>query len=197
MPNWVYNTVFLSGTPDQIEKAKQQFATPHERFQSRWDEETKNFVSEVVTWEGDFSFWNIVSPEDVEWYNTNSNWYNWNVSNWGTKWDASSIEMETQDGLLTIRFETAWSPPIAVLETLSSQHPELNIELEWEEEQGFGGTIEFSEGSHNEISFYDIPSSHAELVSRKGECYCEMWDDEDKPFSDCPTETLDTSTIQE
>lgn len=196
MPNWVYNNLTLTGKPEQIAEVKTQLATPFMREYMRWDENSKNFVRFQDLWNGEFSFWNIKSPEDIDWYNTKDNWYGWNISNWGTKWDASNVEMETHDDMLTIRFDTAWSPPVEVLETLSTQHPELGIKLEWEEEQGFGGTIEFAEGSHIEASFYDIPSSHAELIERKGYCYCSMWDDADKPFSDCPAKELDNATIQ-
>ena len=43
-------------------------------------------------------------------------WYKWNVNNWGTKWDFGKGEHDDsatiEDGLVSIAFETAWSPPI-------------------------------------------------------------------------------------
>lgn len=40
-------------------------------------------------------------------------WYSWNVSNWGTKWDVSSVDEVTADGnSVSVYFDSAWSPPI-------------------------------------------------------------------------------------
>jgi hypothetical protein len=42
------------------------------------------------------------------------NWFNWNIENWGTKWDAYEQDeksvIRTED-TLTLTFQTAWSPP--------------------------------------------------------------------------------------
>lgn len=44
-----------------------------------------------------------------------ANWYDWQVSNWGTKWDADNNgNTETVDAAateFTVSFQTAWSPP--------------------------------------------------------------------------------------
>ena len=42
------------------------------------------------------------------------NWYDWNRENWGTKWNAYSIE---RDGN-TITFDTAWNSPSPVMKKL-------------------------------------------------------------------------------
>lgn len=42
------------------------------------------------------------------------NWYDWNRENWGTKWNAYSIEREGN----TITFDTAWASPTPVMEKL-------------------------------------------------------------------------------
>jgi hypothetical protein len=56
-------------------------------------------------------------PADQE-----ENWYDWNCSNWGTKWDASIIDWcRDSDNELTIYCDTAWSPPIALYEYLTEQ----------------------------------------------------------------------------
>lgn len=40
-------------------------------------------------------------------------WYNWNIKNWGTKWDVDLENIERVDeNTLTAVFESAWSPPI-------------------------------------------------------------------------------------
>lgn len=46
------------------------------------------------------------------------NWYQWQISNWGTKWDVGSSRLNTNelervdDNTVTVRFDSAWSPPI-------------------------------------------------------------------------------------
>ena len=49
-------------------------------------------------------------PEDQE-----ENWYDWNINNWGTKWEISIIDWERQDdNTIWISFSSAWSPPLAL-----------------------------------------------------------------------------------
>ena len=42
------------------------------------------------------------------------NWYDWSVAHWGTKWDVGSEHdtAEITDGVLTLVFDSAWSPPV-------------------------------------------------------------------------------------
>ena len=55
-----------------------------------------------------------------------SDWYNWCIANWWTKWDAYDVETTIEEDLwigwdinsCTILFQTAWSPPIAYYEEL-------------------------------------------------------------------------------
>jgi len=42
-------------------------------------------------------------------------WYDWSVENWGTKWNSYSCSL-AEEG---ISFDTAWSPPIPILENLA------------------------------------------------------------------------------
>ena len=48
---------------------------------------------------------------------TTPNWYDWNCSNWGTKWNAYGCEVtqdiDEYDDLLELRFTTAWAMPDA------------------------------------------------------------------------------------
>lgn len=47
--------------------------------------------------------------------------YGWSVENWGTKWDFSPHDWERlDDNTISINFDTAWSPPIALYEYLES-----------------------------------------------------------------------------
>lgn len=53
-------------------------------------------------------------------------WYSWSIENWGTKWNAYSID-EIDD--CSIKFETAWSTPFNVIEKLSAMFDDIEITL--------------------------------------------------------------------
>lgn len=84
-----------------------------------------------------FSFKHI-SPEPNN--DDNYDWYIWRCKHWGTKWDAYDVEEienytdETGELIVKYNFNTAWSPPIAWLKTVSTVCPKTNIELYWSDE---------------------------------------------------------------
>ena len=54
------------------------------------------------------------------------NWYDWNIANWGTKWDFALENVERQDAnTVTAAFDSAWAPPIGAYEKLM----ELGFEI--------------------------------------------------------------------
>jgi hypothetical protein len=112
------------------------------------------------------------------------NWYNWNNRNWGCKWDARTHFAEMMDGKLVYEFDTPWAPPIQVISTLAEQYPELEINLRFVEEQGWGGETYFQGDTVSEIEEWDIPETHEEAVKAFGECYhCQ---DIGNLYQDCP-----------
>lgn len=109
-------------------------------------------------------------------------WYHWQIANWGTKWNACEPEVATELDSLVYSFNTAWSPPLPVLAAISDRFPDRTIRFVYEEEQGWGGIIEATGGVLVNVKDWDIPSTHAELIERKQECYCS---DGDAFFADC------------
>ena len=70
------------------------------------------------------------------------NWYDWCVANWGTKWnaggdnDAMQVDYDEDvgnQGIALFQFDTAWAPPLGVMEKLMETHPELSIECRYHE----------------------------------------------------------------
>ena len=53
------------------------------------------------------------------------NWYDWNVANWGTKWEANVHYSNVQDDEITIDFDTAWSPPVDLYEHITKDGWEI------------------------------------------------------------------------
>jgi hypothetical protein len=85
-------------------------------------------------------------PEESE------NWYNWNVSNWGTKWEASIYSWEkVSDTCITINFDTAWAPPTIFYETVAQNTDWYVTATYWEPGMGFVGS---NEGGFDECYEY-------------------------------------------
>ena len=82
-------------------------------------------------------------------------WYNWNITNWGVKWDVAVFDdnkypdtelvIDTKD-TLAYRFQTAWSIPDEAITKLSKQYPTLQLTLSYEEESGWGGERQYLDG---------------------------------------------------
>lgn len=66
------------------------------------------------------------------------------VANWGTKWNASSTEIEREE----VSFDTAWSPPVEFYIALSAKFPDEEITVEYaNEDLGHNcGTLELKGG---------------------------------------------------
>jgi hypothetical protein len=62
------------------------------------------------------------------------NWYDWNISNYGTKWDVEVLSesfYEKEETNFLIEFNTAWSPPENFLLKLQERFPNLDIKLSY------------------------------------------------------------------
>jgi len=54
-------------------------------------------------------------------------WYDFCVSEWGTKWDANNITVNSdEDQLMELIFDTAWSPPLAFYNRMVEQGFEVS-----------------------------------------------------------------------
>lgn len=66
--------------------------------------------------------------------------YEWHCDKWGTKWGACHTEMQEPwtdsagNRLVEYTFDTAWAPPVPVIEAMSKMFPKLHITLSCHEE---------------------------------------------------------------
>lgn len=193
MPNWVFNSFEVKGTPEKISDFR------HRVF---------DYSSEYTeTSEGEgFSFHSLITPpaDKFEEYkethgyskglgqtgDTEYNWYNWNNKNWQTKWDACNVDyLDDTDTYIHIRFDTAWSPPEPVFRKAVELFPDLEFNFEWEEEQGWGGMSGGSNGIYTLVSEWDIPNSHQDYEDLGKECeVCIGWyaNQPEEWYDDCP-----------
>ena len=202
MPNHVYNTVTITGNEDDLLRLKRLLSIPQpiQLSKGEFDKLIFNFHSLITP---DQSIWDeYYGSEPIEGRSleeslkfASNHWYDWNIRNWGTKWNAydkvvcHNLDDESVDSYyITYEFNTAWSPPEGIMKALAKKIYELKLDISfhwtYEEEQGWGGVVEnTSNGDVVEIDSWDIPDSHAVMLSRKGECYCEEY----QPiFDDCP-----------
>ena len=183
MPNWCYNSLIIEGEPDVILDMKQTLNKPFTKKHDTWNRETNQMeVVDTQYTNPVFAFHNIynhledgVSDEE---YMTQpdrnlplqeqlmfkgNHWYDWNVRNWGTKWDVAVYDKEEypdtelvvdKEDTIQYRFNTAWSPPIEVITKLSNKYPQCEMTLSYEEETGWGGEVVFSDGESTEVEHY-------------------------------------------
>ncbi len=58
------------------------------------------------------------------------NWYEWRITNWGTKWgiDGDSIQFYDEDNdRIELHFDTAWGPPDEIYQELRDKYEDLDI----------------------------------------------------------------------
>ena len=184
MPNWCYNYLSIEGSKELIADVKRMLNRPFTQTHDSWNQTTgKMELSDTLYPNPVFAFHNIYNHtqdgiSDEEYLKQpdhkqpleealmfkGNHWYDWNVRNWGTKWDvAVSHNDEYPDTELTdesetflaYRFNTAWSPPIEAITKLSTQYPTLNFNLSYEEETGWGGEITLLNGFITTVEEYD------------------------------------------
>jgi len=154
MPNWCNNSINISGSTETIK--------------TLWDEANK---------EGS-GLLNAMKPMPKELDGTTSptpqegqagykgpqpkidgfdNWYDWRVSNWGTKWDIDPSEglefTDNGDGTAQISgwFESAWAPPIQAYDTFLDDMDGCSLTADYHEPgMDFAGIYENGDDQYME-----------------------------------------------
>ena len=166
----------------------------------------RQHLEEVIIEQTTGVFWNFLPPTDLDTYFgitpkeqkfepisiseptkimekimgdmlTANDWYNWNVRNWGTKWDIEPDgldENEIQDGSseywINWNFETAWSPAEPMYLLMSERFPNLRFEYEISEEANFFLGYAIYEGGEELESNWIQDPKHGDFISFDMEC---------------------------
>jgi len=96
------------------------------------------------------------------------NWYDWNIKNWGTKWNSCDVFIENE----TIRFDTAWATPLPVIAALSENFPNISFYMVYADED-IGqncGTFTIKNGSVVDEQVLKAGSSRAKAFAKKVKC---------------------------
>ena len=150
MPNWCYNRVEISGTPDVLEEFAKKVESEDEVFSFQsivpMPEELQNICSPTVIVEteedvevyieehkvGDYEFvggqpmTEVTRDMLLKEYGA-ENWYDWANNNWGCKWDVRDVERQNLGDYIHYQFETAWGPPKEICDALRKVFPDLDI----------------------------------------------------------------------
>lgn len=151
MPNWCENKLDVSGNKSDIQKFKEStlvksekgdelhftmnllYPTPPELLEQT---APNTWRGEETDTEGKLEFEKKI--EELKQKYGHTDWYDWRVDKWGTKWDAcETYILDDEDEFLSVEYNTAWSPNIEWLKTIAKQFPELKFTL-WFEEPGNG-----------------------------------------------------------
>jgi len=147
MPNWCENSLEVAGTKEDIKKFKSQ-ANLEAFFESFIPKPSDIFLGDI--------------NQEAEKKYGDKNWYDWNIKNWGTKWDASEPElMKETERMLIYNFLTAWSPPIEWLEKVTKLYPALRFKLTYNEPgMAFHGRAKAYQGKlYDKLSMEDDPEA--------------------------------------
>ena len=159
MPNWFNFKVQVSGGKKEILEFVENVKG------------SKNFDTEGR--EFDFNHF-IPQPENIFRGNLSTDksrelakegipdWYNWNIDNWGTKWNVVIDDMDvcvynddSADVFYVMR--TAWAFPVPVIEQMIRDYSHLGFSIQGEEDSGaYGINIDSSEGVWDERDSNEI-----------------------------------------
>jgi hypothetical protein len=180
MPNWCSNTIVVSG--DDLTKFR-EFLDNGRSFLSKINPTPQPLVDTVSGWSG--------NPEEQKKIEEKQaanllqygakDWYDWNIHNWGTKWDvdAEFDDASSTDTEIILSFESAWAPPQVAISSLAEKFPELSIRHSYfEEGMCFVGVDEYSNGViANEIYNEDSSSDEWKQLAHD-EFGWEPWPDD-------------------
>jgi len=190
MPNWCSNVITITG--------------PNKKLEKLWNEAQDNGLlhamkpmpeqlNDTVKGFGDAS----KDDEQTETFEGYSNWYDWALNYWGTKWDVDTDGLEFEDhgdGTASINgwFESAWCQPTEAFENYCAENTDVEIHNAWYEPGMDAGGV--WNGIDNEEFIEDLTEAYengtgGELyqqldeifgITQEKDDYDEDWDDEDE-----------------
>jgi len=131
MPNWCNNTIELSGPKDKIKKLFDKTKASGEFLQQLYPcPEELDITAGRVGGDDDPEQIELVAKEkaNLEKYGY-SNWYDWKVAQWGTKWDVDveNLELSKDGTTITGWFDSAWAPPLEAYNYFLDKNKDCSI----------------------------------------------------------------------
>lgn len=142
MPNWFNFTLNVSGEEKDVQEFVQNV-----KGQEKFETEGREFDFNHFIPQPENIFRGNLGRDEEERCNELGipNWYTWNIENWDTKWNAHCEYRDFNGNVATYNLCTAWSFPVQVIEKMIEMYPNLDFEIEGEEEsQSYGVYIDSS-----------------------------------------------------
>ena len=152
MPNWCQNSLTLRHEdPAMIKRAEESFA------RGEFCQEFVPCPQELKDTQAPNR--NEDSDQLIEKYGY-ADWYSFNISQWGTKWDFGDSDgiNDVQENEITLYFDSAWSPPIALMEKLEQLGFEVDMIYN---EPGMAFCGRYSDGNDD---YYEYSGMNADEV---------------------------------
>lgn len=183
MPNWCSNTIVVGGEAADISEF------------NAWLDDGKGVLSKILPtptpltetmsgFHGDPE--KQAELEKQEQSNLEQfgykNWYDWNIGNWGTKWDvdAEIDDSNNTDEQVIFSFESAWSPPQKAIAILAEKFSKLSFRHSYLEEGcGFVGYDEYDTGGLTNSEYNEDSQSDEWKRLAQDEFGWEPWPDDD------------------
>ena len=128
MPNWCNNSITLRHKDSAMVQRAQE-ALANGRLLQEFIPCPQDLIDTVSGFPGEDkrAAHEAQMKRNIELYGY-KDWYDWNVANWGTKWDVGGDDGLTQrldPNTLQASFDSAWAPPINAYEKLCAMGFEI------------------------------------------------------------------------
>jgi len=163
MPNWCANSLKLIATTAESESKLSEIVRELARAAAA-DESAAIFnlikpvpqaLMIVAGWSGDAAEQAALEEagrKNLDTYGY-TNWYDYCVAEWGTKWEATETTYDLDDNQVTMYFDTAWSPPMGIYHALENMG--FKVEATYVE-QGMGYIGYYKDGTDNEYELDEL-----------------------------------------
>jgi hypothetical protein len=155
MPNWCSNTFEVTGPKAKID-------------------EFEKFLNENNGKEW-FDFF-APTPEEFR----EEGWYEWNVNNWGCKWNCDAQDWDRKEDTISFWFDSPWAPPTELYNKI--QEDGFSVTAQYNEE-GVGFVGEFVDGVCEDYEYSSLDDLD-EIPERMVEYWnlrenLESWEDDE------------------
>lgn len=158
MPNWCSNELTVSGEYNKLK----EFVLKGINDDGTWSISKYRPMPEEL--EGTSKPSTLSEEEQAELVKKygHSDWYEWNMANYGCKWDCTTEDTVSKDdiykgsfhkgnGSISLSFESPWGPPDEWMRFITQEYPDFEFELTYEEPgMMFCGVINCSEGEFSQ-----------------------------------------------
>lgn len=174
MPNWCNNTVEISHEdPAMIERARKAFNEG--ALLMEFIPTPKELIDTVAGFPGEDlrEAHEAQEKANIEKYGYR-NWYDWNVANWGTKWDIGADGQPAivqSPNSLTLNFDSAWAPPVNAYEQLKDMGFTI-LAYYYEPGMGFAGKWDDGYDDYYELGGMNSDDIADTIPDDLDECFC-------------------------